>query len=298
VADSADDLPANRVRNEPAPVGPTVDYRLPQDQAEGSRIAGLSGSGSGATAELTTLLHRRLFFLSVLFAALFGIVALIYFGPVLLGRPYTPEGPIAFEIIRTAVFVITALLASILRSRRRWTMGQLRLMELLLFGTLSVFFLARCHLELWGRPTLAHAVELVAQGQRALADHVVIGMTQGIYMPWAFLVIAYGVFIPNRWQRCAAVVALMVSFPFVLRTAAFVRSGMPLDDWDQIAGTDGFFWLLTAVAITIYGSHRIEVWLTAKVLLHNNGSKAREVNPDPDSCRQAFLRSIRRVRPY
>src|SRR5439155_26486800 len=47
--------------------------------------------------------------------------------------------------------------------------------------------------------------------------------------------------------------------PFVLRTAAFVGSGMPLDDWDQIAGTDGFFLLLTAVAITIYGSHRIEV---------------------------------------
>ena len=259
VANSADGLPVNHVRNESAHAGLTVDYRPPQDQAQGGRIAVVAGSGPGETAELAILLRRRLFFLSVLFAVLFGIVALIYFGPPLVGRPYTPEGPLAFEIIRTAVFVITALLASILWIRSRWTLKQLRLIELLLFGTLSVFFLARCHLELWVQSTLAHAVELVAQGQRELADHVVDGMTTGIYMPWAFLVITYGIFIPNRWRRCALVVALMVIFPFVLRTVAFVGSGMPLDDWDQIIGTIGFFWLLTAVAITIYGSHRIEV---------------------------------------
>jgi eukaryotic-like serine/threonine-protein kinase len=252
-------MPLNRVRPDAARVGPTVDYQSLQDQAQDGRIAVVAGSGPGETAVLAILLRRRLFFLSVLFAILFGIVALIYFGPPLVGRPYTPEGPLAFEIIRTSVFVITALLASILWIRSRWTLKQLRLIELLLFGTLSVFFLARGHLELWGQSTLAHAVELVAQDQRPLADHMVDHLNQAIYMPWAFLVIAYGIFIPNRWQRCALVVALMVMIPFVLRTAAYVGSGIPLDDWDQVAGTDGFFLLLTTVAISIYGSHRIEV---------------------------------------
>jgi serine/threonine-protein kinase len=69
----------------------------------------------------------------------------------------------------------------------------------------------------------------------------------------------YGILIPNRWQRCALVVGLMVLAPIVQRTAAYVMSGLPLDDWPTVVGTYGGFLLLATVAIAIYGAHRIEV---------------------------------------
>src|SRR5262245_12010390 len=123
----------------------------------------VAGSGGGATTELASLLHRRLRFLSLLFAALLGIVPLV-----VLGSRARDQGSPWFLALRMPPLVITSLLAIVLWSRKNWTMAQLRLVELLLFGTLIVYYLIRSHFLL-DRGVFPHAVGLVAQQQDGLA---------------------------------------------------------------------------------------------------------------------------------
>jgi len=255
---SADRSPQNRVRPDATPAGVTVDYQPPRDPAEAPRLAVVAGSRPGATSELVTLLRRRLRFLSVLFAALFGMVELLTLGNAITGFPAV-EGSVWWESVRHGTFALTAILAVIVCRRDRWTYGQLRLMELLFFGNLTVLFLGQNCFLFWDQPTLAHAVELYAQRQDKLAYRIVTGVNHNAYMPWALIIIAYGIFIPNRWLRCALVVGVMALAPIVVRTVAYVTSGLPLEDWTNLAGANGGFLLLTAVAIAIYGAHRIEV---------------------------------------
>ncbi len=255
---SAEGLPRNLASPDAVPGGVTVHYQPPQEPAEIPHLAVIAGSGPAATSELVTLLRRRLRFLSVLFAVLFGTVELLTLGLAITGLPAV-EGAVWWESVRHATSAITAVLAVVLCRRARWTYGQLRLMELLLFGTLSVLFLGQNCFLFWDQPTLAHAAELTAQQQDKLAYRIVTGVNHNAYMPWALIIIAYGVFIPNRWQRCALVVGVMALAPIAVRTVAYVTSGLPTQDWSNLAGTNGGFLLLTAAAIAIYGAHRIEI---------------------------------------
>ena len=254
VSKSAEGLPLNRAGPDAAPGGVTVDYQPPQGRADIPRLAIIAGSGSKATSELASLLRRRLRFLSVLFAGLLGIVSLLVFAF------YLDVADISFFLtLRTPAFVITALLAIVLWSRKTWTMAQLRLMELLLFGTLIVYYLIRSYFLLFGRGLLPHAVELASRQQNVLAQKVATGVNYEVYAPWVLVIIAYGILIPNRWPRCALMVAFMTLSPFVIRTAAYVASGMPLDNWADVVGFNGLMLLLAISAFAIYGAHRIEV---------------------------------------
>jgi len=254
----ADGLPRNRVRPGATPAGLTVDYQQRLAPTAAPRLAAVEGPALGATSELADRLYRRLRFLAAIFAGYFGVVSLLLLNQYLSGSSALVWAPSWFMTLGVT-FGGAILLAAILWRRRSWTLGQLRLMELLLFGTLVAHFLSRCHFILWVAPTLGHAVDLAAQQNYTLAYRVVAGINHDVYMPWALLIIVYGIFIPNRWQRCAVVVALMALAPISLRTVAYVASGMPLDSWAIVAGTNGGFLLLIAVAIAIYGAHRIEV---------------------------------------
>lgn len=251
-SNSADNVPLNHVEPDAPLPGVTVAYQSRQDSAENLHLAMAAGSGTGATSELTGLLHRRLRFLSLLFAGLLGIVTLI-----VLGNRARDQSAPWLMVWRTPPFAITTILALVLWVRKTWTMRHLRLMELLLFGTLVVYYLVRSHFLLY-RGVFPHAVELVAEQQEELAQLLVTGINYEVYGQWILLIIAYGIFIPNRWPRCALAVTFMSLCPIVLRTAAYVRSGMPLDDWTNVVGINGLMIFLTVAAFAIYGSHRIE----------------------------------------
>ena len=255
---SADGSPRNRGRPDAAPLGLTVDYQSPQDQTESRRLALVAGSGQGATAQLTTLLRRRLLFLSLVFAVIFGIVTLILLGRLLSGERTLRPGWWWWRTNVLATFVAAAVLGGILWRRKGWTVGQLRVIELVFFGVLVLYYLVESYKVLWLSGTLTHAVELIGHNQYALASDTIGYTTHTVYMPWALIIIAYGIFIPNRWPRCALVVGLMTLAPIVLRTTAYVTSGLPLNDWLGLVGLYGGFSLLIAVAIAIYGAHRIE----------------------------------------
>jgi eukaryotic-like serine/threonine-protein kinase len=243
--------------------GRTVDYQPPQEQAVAPRVAAVAGSGARATTELATLLRRRLLFVSLLYSGILGIVTLIV-------TSSRDRDGLLIQDLRLPAFVITALLALVLWARKTWALRQLRLIELLLFGTLIVFYLIRSHYLLHGTGVLAHAVELVGQDRTFLAHRVTVANNFEVYAQWGLLIIAYGIFIPNRWPRCTLVVALMVLAPLVLRTTAYVTSGMPLDNWASVVGTNGGLSLVMVAAFAIYGAHRIEV-------LRREASEARKL---------------------
>jgi hypothetical protein len=87
--------------------------------------------------------------------------------------------------------------------------GRLRVIELRVFGVVVVCFLIESYKVLWLSGTLSHAAELIDQGQLALAAFFIGQTTHTVYMPWALIIVAYGVLIPNRCPRCALVVGLM-----------------------------------------------------------------------------------------
>jgi hypothetical protein len=106
---SEDGSPLNRGRPDAGNTGLTDFYQPPPQQTQPPRLAVVAGSGSKATSELASLLHRRLRFLSLLFAGLLGIVTLV----VLIRSADSPISSL-FQALRAPAFAITALLAIIL----------------------------------------------------------------------------------------------------------------------------------------------------------------------------------------
>ncbi len=253
-----DSLRRDHLRPRPANAGLTADYQ-PPERTGAERPVLVARTPSGQTSELTFLLRQRLFFFSVLFAVLLGMIASIIFGGLLVGARTVPSVFLAYGVVALAACAVLCTLAAVLRKRATWTLEQLRVIELLFFGLLGATLLLRSYFLLWRTDTLAHAVELIGQKHHALAYRLVTSLNYEIHLPWALLIIAYGVFIPNRWRRCALVVTLKTVAPLGLRTAAYVTSGLPLEDWNNLAGTNGGFLLLIADAIAIFGAHRIEV---------------------------------------
>jgi hypothetical protein len=84
-------------------------------------------------------------------------------------------------------------------------------------------------------------------------------MAKAVGLPWAFLMIVYGIFIPNTWRRCAAVVGIVGMAPLVISAATSLAKSAneghsQLDYYVDLAG-----WLAAAAAVATYGAHRIEL---------------------------------------
>ena len=144
------------------------------------------------------------------------------------------------------IFAVGGLITYVLWGCRSLSVLQLRMLELVLFGGMfllwagvDAFIYPQFHLAtppVWFRFMMANAVSL----------------------PWALMIILYGIFIPNTWPRCAAVVGIMAFTPIVISTA----TGLSIDvaegysRWKFLIGLAA--WMAIASAMAIYGSHRIE----------------------------------------
>src|SRR5262249_2331795 len=75
---------------------------------------------------------------------------------------------------------------------------------------------------------------------------------------WFFLIVLYGVFIPNTWRRCAVMVGFAAALPPLLTAAAAWAHGR-LDGEVGAALVPQVIFLATGAAIALFGSHRLEV---------------------------------------
>ncbi len=221
-------------------------------------VGGNLAAGAAFAHELACLLHRRL--KSVALIAL--VPTLLFLGRSLIDRQHQgPAGSLGLAL-HVMVTVLLGWLSLMLWARKAPSLCSLRRTELALFGSLAVYFAWR-QVETYQNTTLFD----VARDAAGL--DVVRVWTYGTAMRWFFLIVIYGVFIPNTWRRCALVVGLTALVPLLLT---------PLGAWlqghlghDALYGTlDMAILMGTAVTVAVFGSYRLEV-------LHREAFQAKEL---------------------
>jgi serine/threonine-protein kinase len=188
----------------------------------------------------------------LIFTICAGVVAVVA-GPLFLLRllwahgSAQPAPPVNYGIA-WFLLVIWVVLAVILRSKRPLTLFQLRCIELIGFGVLALAN-AWWTYQLIRTGSLSRYASPDGVGTMLLASHT--------SLKWFSLMVIYGLFVPNTWRRCAAVVGAMALTPFVLSLAAGAADEA-LDDRVLTAFLLWMgFWALFGAAIAIYGSHKI-----------------------------------------
>jgi serine/threonine-protein kinase len=238
--------------------GPIPKHLLPgeptaaehQDTAPPGRPAGQLqvaprlGLGPSSSGEVQVLLRKRLRLLALVLS---GVCALRLLDWLLGG-----VGISATFGVFCAGLVLTAGLAGLLWSPRPLSSGQLRVIEVILFGAcvaVAVWLHYAFFVPWWafgkGNPHSAYGyTSLVALSECS---------------SWGFLIMGYGMFIPNTWRRFAAVVGIMAVIPLVLSAASGLTGsaleGRALLNVLTVMGMG----LATAAIIAVYGSFRIEL---------------------------------------
>lgn len=193
------------------------------------------------TERCETLRHRLRLVIYLVFtqAALF-VVAMLALGE----RPESAGASLA-------QLLLLAVAAVLLIRKRSWSYRQLRGMEAVIFGAIALrLAVSQAVFVLEGRMQA-----FVASGDE---DKILmlgeLGATR-----WFVLIVVYGVFIPNRWQRCAAVVGGMALVPLVVLGGLLLQDGMLSIPLVEHFLTKMALHLALAVAIAVYGSYRIDV---------------------------------------
>ncbi len=239
------------------PVPPTAPVLRPVASGHGEqhvdtdrtrcRVARLGVGGSRFRDEITSLLHSRL--------KIVGLIALVpsllfLSKNVLLWELHTiVAGPslICHAVATSMTFALTLFLWVGPNLSVRW----LRTLELVLFGSTALFF-GWQQFEAFSAGLLTG---LAFTDQRIYLFRMV---SAGMTLRWFFLIVLYGVFIPNTWRRCAAVSAGLALAALTLAVTGSLQGGHR--DFEMaVAQGDMAIVLLTAVAIAIFGSHRLHL---------------------------------------
>src|SRR5262249_17425666 len=161
-------------------------------------IRGDFAGGSQFAVELAQLLQRRL-----------RMVTLIAFVPTLLflvvslfDGVHQPGNRAVALTLHGIVTVLTGWLAGVVWLPRQLHLCTLRKLELALFGSLGVFF-GWMQFQLYANDQLLDAARRLVE--RSSAVELLRLKIDSTAARWMFLIIAYGVFIPNTWRRCATI---------------------------------------------------------------------------------------------
>ncbi len=210
------------------------------------RVA-VAPSSSAFRDSIANLLHRRL-----RVVVLLGLFPAGYY---LVRNVVAPDsadirGPADLLLHMTLVGLMVAL-ALIVWGRTHICLERLRLIELMLFGSMTLFFgWLQYSGFAYGKP-FGIACPMVEQDLfRAAA--------MSSMVRWFFLIVIYGVFIPNTWRRCALLTAGAALLPLILTPLGAALHG----HWGSgllAAMPDMAVLMLTAVAVAVFGSYRIQV---------------------------------------
>jgi serine/threonine-protein kinase len=202
------------------------------------------GSGYGFTAEMSCLHRTRLRQALLILGAGF---ALHFLRNLLLGSGF--DHRTLWLVFCSCEIAVMAVASALLWSRRPLSLLSLRVLELTVFGTIAAFF-AWLQVDTYHDGALLRAI---VPGHEALVFRLV-GLAAALR--WFLLIALYGTFIPNTWQRCAAVASSLAVLPVVLMvvgsqldrtTASHVLSAL----------SDTIILMATAVAIAVFGSHKM-----------------------------------------
>ncbi len=240
-----------RAPNGRAALGPTLAYP-PREAAPESRphprcrFARSSGPTTDSRGELHGLLHARLRFASLLTALPFLFFLVRNFFE---GTPCDPLHP-NFMAQASVTALIVAITAYIwLRRIPCW--GELRTVEIALFGVVAAY-LAWLHYFTVG------ATGPCASVPDNLEWTVFQFASSAAGLRWFFLIVVYGVFIPNTWRRCALLTCAAALASVLLTVVCGLEQH--LSGGQLLSEASGMTVVMSlAVAVAVFGSYRIQV---------------------------------------
>lgn len=203
--------------------------------------------GSAFQGALSSLLQRRLLFVALLTVA----PSLIFFVLDLIDTNLPPHLSGPARIFHGGVTLVTALMAVVLWRWEHLSLRPLRIIELVIFGSLATFF-AWLQYRDFNHGPLSEAFHCP---QAPLILRQAVGNTS---TRWFFLIVLYGVFIPNTWRRCLLVSLGLALTPLILTPLAASRDG-PIDPEMFFALLEMATLAALAIAIAVFGSYRLQL---------------------------------------
>jgi serine/threonine-protein kinase len=251
--------PRPQLLDVPTTVYTGAEPSLPLPKTHGP-VALVSASGQQFTGEIRDLLRNRLRLVTLLIL----LPGLFFFLKNLADFPAMAPLVQVDQIFLGTVMVAVAAFAALLWSRRPLALRALRGIEVATFGLVALFFAWQQYEQFHGGGIFyaaGHADALCAEcpeedpsGGVSMVHVAAISST----LRWFFLIVLYGVFIPNTGRRCAWIVGSAALTPLVLTAGAALAHGQfgP----DLISGLSDMAVVMgLAVAVAVFGSSRIQV---------------------------------------
>jgi len=207
------------------------------------------GLSSNQSVEIQTLLRQRLRILALIAFGGFAFFNAFRF----LRLDMTPTYVWQIMVPSAVYLGISLVLIATLWNARPYTLRQLRWLEGLFFGITTLY-------QAWE----TYATLFLLQGQGWLLEYAQRHPSEMSILArqpstiWMAVIIAYGTFIPNTGRRCAVVTGLIASTPIAVVAVGGSLSGVPARLLVIFLSELGL-WVGVAVAMAIYGSHKITV---------------------------------------
>ncbi len=243
--------PDSTFRIRPGAPTVTVDLRLrpPEPGSKPPARPGSTVEASGARLSTITrsLLRTRLRIAAVILLVIFALfLARRLFGIF----PARDPDDVRIVACQVAMLFLQGAAVVLLSGPARLSLRALRSIELAMFGMVTVY-LAYVQYE-----NLVSAIEQTMN----TAELAVVAMKNSVIFT-LMIVIVYGMFIPNRWWRTLAMVAVISAVPIVVRALVIARHPEIRDLAELVFSpdrvTENLAILLGGVAISVFGSYTV-----------------------------------------
>jgi tRNA A-37 threonylcarbamoyl transferase component Bud32 len=193
--------------------------------------------------ELESLLRSRL-----RIAVLIVLVPFVYYfvkhwiepGPTFYGAESLKQAHVGFIVLGVAA-------TGLLWSRRHLSVRELRALEVCLFGMTAGFFSLMQY--------FIFCMDQLCAANAARPDVLRMAINASS-VRWFFLIVIYGVFIPNTWKRCAFATVFTAVLPILLTAAAALEH----EHFEDVVSalSDMAILMGVAVLVAVFGSYRIQ----------------------------------------
>jgi serine/threonine-protein kinase len=213
----------------PRPDRPDRDSSADRARDEARRhVALVEGSTPHMSAETRDLLRNRLRIAAILFFVGFSVFLVRWY--FLWDDWFAAEHRLLFYT-HAAVTIVLGLFAARLCRHCNYSLTKLRVAELVIFGCPALFFVVKGLQE-------ATFMTGLTDGHARLPD---------ITTLWMLMIFTYALFIPNTWQRAAAVIGVMALMP--IATFAYLWFASP--EFVQLASRPEYGGFVSAQIMTL-----------------------------------------------
>jgi serine/threonine-protein kinase len=207
-----------------------------------------STSGPAFESEIRELLHRRLRVMAVVSLVAYNLFLLEYLAESFHGTitqrqwDWRNQGLLVFAI------AVQLVGAAVVWLRPRQPLSRLRLVELAGFGSGALY--------LAGTRCVVLSAAGTGSADRATGDLYVEHAALLSNLHWIFLVAFYGLFVPNTWRRCVAVVVCLSAIPVLVTVATAYVNPLVASKLTLLVGVTcvGMF---LAGSLAVFGSFKI-----------------------------------------